>query len=541
MIFPDIDSEWSVIQYSSGFWRSETIPGLIEGAAARHPERVALRDAQGHALTYRSLVTQAAAVSGYLAAHGIGRGDIVTLCLPNRASTVVAMLGVMRLGAVVNPVPVTYGRSDISYVTKKCRSRALFLPTQFRSTDFKALLDTLKPDLDPAMLLVQAGPGAKIGVDLDDLRAYGPMPAETSIHADDPVAVLFTSGTESRPKGAVHTHNTILFGERALAGALHLDARDIAFMASPITHTTGFMHGVVMTLTLGGTLSLLDIFDGTRAAEQMRAHACSWTMGATPFLADVVSALRETGRHLPALRYFLCGGAPVPEATARAARDVGMRVLTIYGSTESPPHTVVHPEDPEENAWTTDGRPLAGIETRIVGPDGQDVPDGTPGEQYSRGANMFIGYLGEPELTAKDVDDAHWYHSGDLARRLPDGSIRIVGRLKDIIVRGGQNISVREVEDHLAAHPDVAMVAVVAIPHTRLGETGCAVIVPKQGTRLTLDALAHFLTEKGVARFKLPERLEIWPELPMTPSGKIQKFLIRQKLDTTNPPEGAGA
>jgi acyl-CoA synthetase len=206
--------------------------------------------------------------------------------------------------------------------------------------------------------------------------------------------------------------------------------------------------------------------------------------------------------------------------------------MSIYGATESPPHTVVHPEDPPENAWTTDGRPLAGIEVRIVS-EGRDLPDGEVGEEWSRGPNTALGYLGEPELTAKDFDSDGWYHSGDLARMLPDGSLRVVGRLKDIIVRGGQNISAREVEDYLVSHPTVRSAAIVGVPHPRLGETSCAVVVPRAGASLTLQELTEFLLAKGVARFKLPERLEIWPSLPLNPSGKIQKYLIRKQLAET--------
>jgi acyl-CoA synthetase len=301
-------------------------------------------------------------------------------------------------------------------------------------------------------------------------------------------------------------------------------------MASPIAHATGFLHGVVMTLTTGGTLSLLDVFEGAAAAKQMRAHRCSWTMGATPFLADTVGALAASGQSLPDLRYFLCGGAPVPEAPVRAAATLGIRVLSIYGATESPPHTIVHPGDPFENSWLSDGRPLRGIEARIVDSEGKPLPDGEIGEAWSRGPNTFIGYLGEPEMTRAALDAQGWVHSGDLARVLPDGSIRISGRLKEIIVRGGQNISISEVENYLMSHPAVQRVAVVGVPHERLGETGCAVVVLKPGQSASLSELTRFLVDKGVAKFKLPEQLEVWPSLPTTPSGKVQKFVIRQQL-----------
>ncbi|QRG09029.1 AMP-binding protein [Xanthobacter dioxanivorans] len=534
MGFPLPNPERAAAYRASGQWRDDTLPDLIAASVRAAPDKVAVRDASGTSLTYADLDARSQRVAGFLAASGVGRGDVVTVCLPNWCETVVVFVAVMRLGAVVNPIPVTYGRAELSFVLAKCDSRALFVPGRFRSTDFTALLAAVDPALLAGRTIVRMGEGeATIGHSRAEALTHSPLAAPPALDADDPVAVLFTSGTESRAKGAVHTHNTIRFGEQALADALRLDARDVAFMASPISHTTGFMHGVVMTLMLGGSLSLLDVFEGHAAMRQLAEHRCTWTMGATPFLVDIVAALEKTGSSLPNLRYFLCGGAPVPVPAAQRAVAAGVRVMSVYGSTESPPHTVVHPQDPADKAWTTDGRPVGNIEVRIVSPDGRDLADGEVGEEWSRGPNTFLGYLGEPELTARDLDPDGWYHSGDLARRESDGSLRVVGRIKDIIVRGGQNISVREVEDYLCAHPAVRQVVVVGMPHERLGEIGCAVVVPHPGRSLTLPELTDFLAAKGVARFKLPERLEVWPSLPSNASGKIQKFLIRKALAET--------
>ena len=528
--FPKPDPVRAAAYHARGDWGDDTIPALILAAAARHPEKCAVRDNRGAVLSYGDLDRQSARFAGTLAANGVGPGDIVTVCLPNWCSAITVFLAVMRLGAVVNPVPVAYGRSDLMHAMQTCDSRVLILPDRFRSADFKALLGELPSDLLDGRAVVMLGDDPAPGTIGWETAVSGPPVDDAAISADDPSVVLFTSGTESRSKGAVHTHNTVLFGERALAGALGVGEGDVAFMASPISHTTGFMHGFVMTLTTGGALSLLDVFDGAVAARQMQAHGATWTMGATPFLAEIAAARAAGDIALPRFRYFLCGGAPIPEALARQATEAGFRVLSIYGSTESPPHTMVHPDDPVENAWLTDGRPFPGIEVRIVGEDGGECPQGEPGEEWSRGPNTFTGYLGEPELTARTLDADGWVHSGDLARLLPNGSLRITGRLKDIIVRGGQNISVREVEDHLVSHPSIMRAAVVGIPHQRLGETGCAVVVTRPGTEVSLTELTRYLVAKGVAKFKLPERLEIWPELPTNPTGKIQKFIIRQRL-----------
>lgn len=529
--FPAPDPQRARHYHAVGHWRDDTIHALVAAATTAHPDKLAVRDASGAALSYAELDAQSHRLAGFLHARGVRPGDIVTVCQPNWVQTVVAFCAILKLGAVINPLPVTYGRAELAFVLDKCRSKALLVAARFRSADYTAMVAALDPSLTAGLTIVRIGEGEYApGVSYEEALAHAPLADVHAGNADDVAAVLFTSGTESRAKGGVHTHNTILFGERAMAAALHVTDADVAFMASPVSHATGFLHGFAMTLTTGGTLSLLDVFSGTAAAAQMRAHRCTWTMGATPFLADTVAALQAQGTTLPDLRYFLCGGAPVPEAPVRAAAAIGLRVLSIYGATESPPHTIVHPEDPLENSWLSDGRPLAGIEMRIVDADGRDVAPGQVGEQWSRGPNTFLGYLDEPGMTRSTLDAEGWVHSGDLARALPDGSVRIAGRLKDIIVRGGQNISVAEVENYLASHPAVQSVAVVGVPHPRLGETGCAVVVPRPGQAPTLEDLTGFLAGQGVAKFKLPERLELWPSLPATPSGKIQKFLIRQQL-----------
>lgn len=529
------DAETRARYRATGQWGDATIAARIDASVAAHPEKTAVVDAAGHALTYRALDDAAARIAGFLARRGVGRGDVVTMHLPNWTEAVVATCAALRLGAVVNPVPPTYGWGDLAYILKRARSRALVIPARFRSADYVDRVRRAQEDTARlAAVLVVGEDAGGIGTPWQEALAAGPVPLAAA-DADEPAALLFTSGTESRPKGAVHTHNTILFGERSFAEALRLGADDICFMASPVTHTTGFMHGIVMTLMLGGTLSLLDIFTGDRAVEVMDAAGATWTMGATPFLADTVASLETRDRRLPQLRYFLCGGAPIPEVIVRRAAALDIRVLAVYGSTESPPHTVVFPDDPLESAWTSDGRPLPGIEVAVVDEEGREVPVGGIGEELSRGPNTFIGYLDEPELTARAIDAEGWYRSGDLARRNADGSIRIVGRLKDMIIRGGQNISAREVEDLIMEHPACQAVALVGIPDARLGERGCAVLVPRPGATLDLPELVRFLEEKGIAKFKLPERLVLVDSLPVTPSGKIQKFRIKQMLADKTP------
>lgn len=521
--------------YQAGYWQDQSLGQLIAASVAVHPDKTAVADASGHHISYRELEDKAARFAGFLKARGVGLGDVVTMHLPNWWQTAVVTFAAFKLGAVINPLPPTYGWKDLAFIMNKSHAKAVIVPGRFRSVDYTEHLLRIAPELTVSPTIVVIGDGnAKIGTNFDEALCGSPLAQDHYAAADDAALLLFTSGSESKPKGVVHTHNTAIYGERALSGTLALDDRDVCFMASPVTHTSGFMHGILMTLMTGASVSLLDIFKGDTAVDQMIASRATWTMGATPFLSDVVDSMEKSGKRLPDLRYFLCGGAPIPEVLVRRAHTLGVRVMSIYGSTESPPHTVTWPADPIEAAWQFDGRALPGVEVCAVDENGRALPPGQQGEQWSRGPHAFIGYLGEPELTAKALDAEGWYHSGDLAKVGPQSSVRIVGRIKDMIIRGGQNISAREIEDILLEHPACQSVAVIGLPDGRLGELGCAVVVCQPGKTLDFKDMKQFLIGRGVARFKLPEYLVLRDALPATPSGKIQKFKLREELKTLN-------
>ncbi len=533
MIFPTPRPETTELYYAAAYWRHETIPQLFEKTAVNYPDRIALSDATGRTISYKELHSHVESIAAYLVKSGLSEGDIVTICAPNWWQTVVSILATIRIGGVVNPIPMTYGWKDVKYVVEKCQSKAIILAGKFRSSDLTEHLADILSSTKNDKTIIQIGEGKnQVGKNFDDLLAEGVCNVALPTEPDNVAAILFTSGTESTPKGVVHTHNTILFGERCFIETLELDHTDVCFMASPVSHATGFLHGVVLTLTTGGQLSLLDIFTAAAAVEQMLRDNITWTMGATPFLNETTQELKARGAGLSALRYYLCGGAPLPEVVVRKAMDIGIRVLSVYGSTESPPHTVVWPSDPPENAWLTDGRAAGrGIEIRIARENGDPCDIGEVGEQWSRGPNTFLGYLDAPEITAKSLDAEGWYHSGDLGYQLEDGSIRISGRIKDMIVRAGQNIAAREVEELLVKIPGCRESAVVGIPHERFGETGGAVLVMEPDCFVGVQEVYDFLVAQGVAKFKIPERVECWDELPKTPSGKIQKFKIQEILN----------
>lgn len=518
--------------YREGAWRRETIGELIARQVSTHAGKPAIKDNTGNSLTYGELEDNAARLSAFLAARNVGRGDVITMQLPNCCEVGVVMYAAYKLGAVIHPVPITYGRTDLEYGIRKCKSKVAVIAGCFRNVDHAGILDRIIQDGDMDLLGIVVGEGSvKGGVGYDEALSTPRLADGPVCYSDDPAVVLFTSGTESRPKGVVHTHNTILFGERVLAERLGLTCNDVCFMASPLNHTTGYTHGLVLNLSTGATLTVLDRFTGTNAVEIMAADRATWTMGATVFLGDTVKVLESAAQRLPSLRYFLCGGAPLLEGVVRRAQDAGIRVLPIYGSTESSPHTLLSPDAPLSASWEVDGQTFPGIDVKIVDDHGASLPPGFPGEECSRGPNLFLGYLDEPALTARTIDAEGWYHSGDLATHDGSGAIKIVGRIKDVIIRGGQNISVREIEDLLDSHPDIHEAAIVGIPDERLGEIMAAALVMKTGAApLDLDGLSTFLLSRGTSKFKLPQLIVVLEELPRTPSGKIQKYLIKKKL-----------
>lgn len=518
--------------YREGAWRRETIGELIARQVSINAGKLAIKDNTGNSLTYGELEDNAARLSAFLAARKVGRGDFITMQLPNRCEVGVVMYAAYKLGAVIHPVPITYGRTDLEYGIRKCKSKVAVIAGRFRNVDHAGILDRIIQDGDMDLLGIVVGDGSvKGGVCYDEALSTTRLADGPVCCSDDPAVVLFTSGTESRPKGVVHTHNTILYGERVLAERLGLSCDDVCFMASPLNHTTGYTHGLILNLTTGAILTLLDRFDGASAVEIMAADRVTWTMGATVFLGDTVAVLESAAKHLPSLRYFLCGGAPIPEVVVRRAQLAGIRVLPIYGSTESSPHILLSPDAPLAASWETDGHTFPGIEVKIVDERGATLPPHSIGEECSRGPNLFLGYLGDPVLTARTIDEGGWYHSGDLAKHDGNGAIKIIGRIKDVIIRGGQNISVHEIEDLLDSHPDIHEVAIVGIPDERLGEIMAAALVMETGVApLDIAGISVFLLNRGTSKFKLPQRIAVLEELPRTPSGKIQKYLIKKKL-----------
>jgi cyclohexanecarboxylate-CoA ligase len=355
---------------------------------------------------------------------------------------------------------------------------------------------------------------------------FWPAPAATGTIDTDLAALIYTSGSTGEPKGVMHSSNTMLSNLEYFAQRLKLGVDDVIHMPSPLAHQLGFMYGIVLPIMLGGTAILQDIFSAPEMARQIRDEGATFTMGATPFLNDLTEHVATSGQATPSLRVFVSAGAPIPRAlVAKARQTLGAAIISAWGMSENGAVTTTKLDDGEEKATTTDGCMLPGIELRIVDAEGARVQTGQDGQLQVRGCSNFIGYLKRPELNPNDLEG--WFDTGDLARMDADGYIRIAGRSKDIIIRGGENIPVVEVEGLLFKHPAVAEVAIVGFPDARLGERSCAFVRLREGASLTLPEVTAYLEAQRMARQYTPERLEVVQELPRTPSGKIQKFKLR--------------
>jgi len=530
---------------AQGLWHDRTINDDLDACAAQCPDKTALTAVSAEqgvrVFSYREMAAMADRIAVGLSRLGVGRNDIVACQLPNWWQFTLTYLACSRIGAVLNPLMHIFRERELSFMLAHSQAKVFIVPRMFRGFDFEAMARGLQPSLPSLRHLVVIGAqeaGKPAPHSFEALLSEPPWENEPDARGiltgsrpgpDDVTQVLYTSGTTGEPKGVMHTANTVMANIIPYAQRLRLGAGDVVLMASPMAHQTGFMYGLMMPIMLKAHAVLLDIWNPAQAVELIRAHEVSFTMASTPFLTDLARAVAEQRSSVPSLRVFLCAGAPIPGPLVEQARAaLGVKVVSAWGMTENGAVTTTRLEDDDERSFTTDGLPLPGVEIRIVDADGRPVPNGTPGRLLLRSCSNFGGYLQRPHLNATDEDG--WFDTGDLARMDDQGYIRITGRSKDVIIRGGENIPVVEVETLLYRHPAVALAAIVAYPDERLGERACAVVVPKDGQQIALPDIVAFLKAQKVAVNYIPERLVVCEQMPTTPSGKIQKFKIREML-----------
>jgi cyclohexanecarboxylate-CoA ligase len=500
---------------------TEAAPQLLDWVTRADPGRVLLIDGPA-ALTGAALRSAVAADQARLRSAGVRRGDVVCVQLPNWWEAVSLAHAVWGLGATLCPVPVNYRAAEVSAILAAVPVTVFAAPESYRGTDYQPLVAEaiqrsrrVTPLLTVRPAAVPPRPGTFQPVSGGTIRE-----PELAGDLDAVCLLMFTSGTTGRPKGVLHSHRTLLADAQSIAD-LYRMSQDRVYMPSPVGHVTGLIYGVLMPLLMDGSCVLQAEWDAAVGADLVERHGCTVCVGATPFLRGLTDEYAERGQE-SALRAFICGGADVPPSLVREAeRVLGATVARAYGLTEMPTVTCGGPDDPEAIRADTDGRLTGTSQARLANP-----ADGT-GELEVRGPELCLGYL-DPADTAASFTVDGWFRTGDLARLGPGQDVTIVGRAKDIVVRGGENISTKEVEDYLAAHPQIADVAIVGVPDDVLGERACVLVVPRDGAP-SLAGIAAYLTAQGIARHKLPEYLLVMDVLPRTLSGKIQKFRLRER------------
>ncbi len=517
-----------------GLWGDASLADYWQQTSRAMPDKIAVVDNHGASYTYSALDHAASCLANWMLAKGIESGDRIAFQLPGWCEFTVIYLACLKIGAVSVPLLPSWREAELVWVLNKCQAKMFFAPTLFKQTrpvDLILPLQNQLPQLQQLVGVDKLAP-ATSALSLSQIIADNtPLTTAITVHGDELAAVLFTSGTEGLPKGVMLTHNNILASERAYCARLNLTWQDVFMMPAPLGHATGFLHGVTAPFLIGARSVLLDIFTPDACLALLEQQRCTCMLGATPFVYDLLNLLEKQPADLSALRFFLCGGTTIPKKVARECQQRGIKLLSVYGSTESSPHAVVNLDDPLSRFMHTDGYAAAGVEIKVVDDARKTLPPGCEGEEASRGPNVFMGYFDEPELTARALDEEGWYYSGDLCCMDEAGYIKITGRKKDIIVRGGENISSREVEDILLQHPKIHDACVVAMPDERLGERSCAYVVLKAPHHsLSLEEVVAFFSRKRVAKYKYPEHIVVIEKLPRTASGKIQKFLLRKDI-----------
>ncbi|EOW7659866.1 medium-chain fatty-acid--CoA ligase [Escherichia coli] len=517
-----------------GLWGDASLADYWQQTARAMPDKIAVVDNHGASYTYSAIDHAASCLANWMLAKGIESGDRIAFQLPGWCEFTVIYLACLKIGAVSVPLLPSWREAELVWVLNKCQAKMFFAPTLFKQTrpvDLILPLQNQLPQLQQIVGVDKLAP-ATSALSLSQIIADNtPLTMAITVHGDELAAVLFTSGTEGLPKGVMLTHNNILASERAYCARLNLTWQDVFMMPAPLGHATRFLHGVTAPFLIGARSVLLDIFTPAACLALLEQQRCTCMLGATPFVYDLLNLLEKQPADLSALRFFLCGGTTIPKKVARECQQRGIKLLSVYGSTESSPHAVVNLDDPLSRFMHTDGYAAAGVEIKVVDDARKTLPPGYEGEEASRGPNVFMGYFDEPELTARALDEEGWYYSGDLCRMDEAGYIKITGRKKDIIVRGGENISSREVEDILLQHPKIHDACVVAMPDERLGERSCAYVVLKAPHHsLSLEEVVAFFSRKRIAKYKYPEHIVVIEKLPRTVSGKIQKFLLRKDI-----------
>jgi acyl-CoA synthetase (AMP-forming)/AMP-acid ligase II len=521
--------------YAQGYWVRQTLGEALQRTAAQDPARVLVVDGDVR-LDCATLYRQASTLAQALLARA-APGSMVSFMLPNWHEAATIYLATHLAGMLANPVLPSLRDRELRFVLEDLQSRLLFIPEQFRGYEYTKLAQRVLPQLasPPTVVVVRGDAGEH--VHYDSLLREGATREPPVVDPDAARLVLYTSGTTGTPKGVLHSQNSIHALIRQIGKYWRIEPGDTFLVPSPVSHIGGSIYAFECPILLGTTAVLVERWDADAAVATMSAERCTHMAGATPFLQQLLDAAQRAGTRLHGLKVFICGGASVPPALIRnAAAHFDQTIFTrVYGSTEVPVTTVGVPDREDgTHAAETDGRVGFG-EVKLIDSRGQAADEG---EIRARGPQMLLGYL-HTEDEAAVFDDEGYYRTGDVGRWVDREFLVVSGRTKDIIIRKGENISPKEVEDCLVEHPNIAEVAIVGLPDEERGERACAAIVAKHAPGPDVAELRAFLTMLGVASFKIPEQVVALHSLPKNDAGKVLKHEIRallQRDSAHNPP-----
>jgi acyl-CoA synthetase len=519
-----------------GYWTDATLTDLVVDGLARNRDKEFRVWSQTRPTRHLlgDVEARAHALAAGLAARGVRAGDVVAFQLPNCVEAGITFFAAALLGVVLVPVVHFYGHHELGYILRGTEAKVLITMDRFGRLDYLAGLEQLQPDLAAVEVVAVVGDTRPLpagAVAFDDICVDGATVEPARPEPDSPAVIGFTSGTTADPKGVIHTHRTMGGELYHMTSMSALPARAV-LVGAPVGHAIGMQGGLLSPLLRNLPVHLQDVWNPGLALAAMDEATLTAGSGSTYFLTSLLDHPDCTPHHHELIGSVGMGGSPVPAAVGERAESLGIGLVRSYGSTEHPSTTGSRSDAPRRQRLYTDGLPLGGVEVRLVDEDGKEVGDGAPGEIVSRGPDLFAGYT-EPSLTATVVDADGWFSSGDIAIRDEFGAITITDRKKDIIIRGGENISAAEVEELLVRMPGVAEVAVVAAPDARMGEHACAYLrmVPESAADAPdITAVRAHLERAGLARQKWPEELRFADEFPRTASGKVQKYVLRDRL-----------
>lgn len=529
-----IDEARKRLYYEKGYWQTKTLIDVWNEGLESHRDNIYVKDGGGRFLTYGETDLRASKLATWLERRGVRNGDIVSFQVPKWVEFAVIYLACLKVGAVMHPVDANLYGKPLLALLDRVAPVVFITPTEFKGMSCSERCGAIDgiSSIRSILLIDRESKAAFDGAELlsDTLVAEQPFEKAAESRSDEVACILATSGSTGSPKMVLHTHNTILFSERAYLSVLDLRPQDCMWMPSPLNHATGFYHGLIAAFLLGSSVALQQEYSPCKALDFVRSKGCTWSHGATPFIYDLLKLLEERNVRDYPLRLYLCGGAPVPQWLISRAYEKGILLCESYGSTESCPHVVVPPEKCLEWNGRWSGIPYEGIEVRVVDRSRKAVPSGIQGEEASRGPHQFVGYLNEPARTDAALDADGWFYSGDLCIEDDEGRIRITGRIKDVIIRGGENISSNEVDSFLNGCPGIGEHVSIGMPDERLGERICTFVVLSQGGLPSLDEVKAYLASNHVPKRVWPERLEPIDSLPYTATGKVRKHVLAAEL-----------